>query len=211
MTDAVIGALPPQLREEGMLVPLERTSEYGQAPARGRMCASQMRVVHLDKLPRRLNRRLHMPCDPKSADALYIGTDGTWYLIEFKSGQVSRDDVQGKLYDSLIVLLELALIPDFRFSREHVEFILVYNGEEVPADPALPPSRGRDRLFGAVERNAGRPPRPRFGLGRFRGYLVRDVHTYDEAQFQSAFVRPFEQAEARQGGKAKPLSAVSTV
>lgn len=79
------------------------------------MCESGIEVVNFDKIPN-----------------------------EFARGRGWRHEIYRKLYDSLIMLLEWGIFPSFDFIRNHVNYILVYNGEKTER---IQPSVNRDATY----------------------------------------------------------------
>lgn len=74
------------------------------------MCESRMKVINFDKIPKAYLRGKGWRHVPNSNDALYISPDKKWFFIEFKNGSIDRSDVYRKIYDSIIMLIELGSI-----------------------------------------------------------------------------------------------------
>ncbi len=152
------------------------------------MCESTLGVIHFDKIPKEYCRRLHCPAFPKSNDALYISQEDNWYFIEFKNGTVEKADVYRKIYDSIIMLMELKIIPDFQFVREHIHYILVYNPKKYSDMPS------RDMIHSYVCERA-ESERELFGIQKFEAFLLKETHTYTPGLFEENFVIPMERKE----------------
>ncbi|MCM1244803.1 MAG: hypothetical protein NC293_04065 [Roseburia sp.] len=152
------------------------------------MCESLLEVIHFDKIPKEYCRRLHCPAFPKSNDALYISPKNDWYFIEFKNGTVEKADVYRKIYDSIIMLIELKIIPNFQFVRDHVRYILVYNPQKYSDMP------GRDMIHSYVCARA-ESERELFGIQKFKAFLLKEAHTYTPELFEENFVLPMERQE----------------
>lgn len=120
---------------------------------------------------------------------LYIDILGKWYFIEFKNGsEIHKDEVYRKLYDSLIMMLEWKIIPDFEFIRNNINYILVYNEgkhDKIPKAPA------RDLNYGYFFERAQKEKRL-WGIDKFEKYLFSETHTYTKNEFEEKFVRPKE-------------------
>lgn len=158
------------------------------------LCESQLPVMNFDKMPP-YYQKSRPGTRPMSNDALYIAPNDTWYLIEFKNGQVKKADIHDKIYDSILMLLDLGIIPDLDFARRHMEYILVYNREK---NQRLEQSQSRDDLYGYMGRLA-RQEACFWDIDRFAGYLLKNSHTYSQEEFQEKFVEPMEKAPAGAG------------
>lgn len=154
------------------------------------MTESKIRVVNFDKLPKVYARGKGWPFMPKSNDALYVDDD-QWFFIEFKNGEVEKDDIYRKLYDSLIMLIELDVISGFQFSRSNINYILVYNSQKYPR---CQESKSRKAGFDYIM-NLAKMEERLFGMELFEGYLFKKVHTYTKELFESEFVAVMESKE----------------
>lgn len=152
------------------------------------MCESALEVIHFDKIPKEYCRTLNCSGIPKSNDALYISREDNWYFIEFKNGAVEKADVYRKIYDSIIMLIELKIIPDFQFVREHIRYILVYNPKKYSDMP------GRDTIHSYVYERA-ESERELFEIQKFKAFLLKETHTYTPGLFRDNFVLPMERQE----------------
>lgn len=152
------------------------------------MCESVLEVIDFDKIPKEYCRRLRCPGLPKSNDTLYVSLENDWYFIEFKNGTVNKADVYRKIYDSIIMLIELKIIPDFQFVRDHIRYILVYNPQKYSDMP------GRDMIHSFVCERA-ESERELFGIRKFEAFLLKETHTYTPGLFEENFVLPMERQE----------------
>ena len=187
MTEEVINKLPEELKRH--ICKLKKASK--DSSNNEVMCESILKVIHFDKIPQEYSCKRGLRNLPKSNDALYIDIYGKWYFIEFKNGSVEKDDIYRKLYDSLIMLMECGIIPDFDFIRKNIRYILVYNGKKygkVQESPA------RDQNYGYFMSLAEQEERL-FGIDKFEEYLFEEVYTYTKSLFESNFVRIKEQEE----------------
>lgn len=121
MTEEIIKALPDILKKH--ISTLKKTSL--DETNREYMCESNRKVINFDKLPNEFARGKKWKNVPNSNDALTVDQAGNWYFIEFKNGEVKKEHIYRKLYDSLIMMLELGIFPDFDFIRNYVYYILV--------------------------------------------------------------------------------------
>lgn len=187
MTEEVIRDLPDVLRRH--LCTMKKAS-YDESNA-VYMSDSRLKVVHFDKIPVEYLRGKGWANLPTSNDALYINTDRNWYFIEFKNGSIDRAVIYRKIYDSLIILLELGIIPDFQFARDHLQYILVYNSEKYAS---IPVSQSRDTNYSYIMRLSHREKKL-FGVEKLEGYLLKEAHTYTKELFEKCFVVPTEEQE----------------
>lgn len=187
MREEVMNALPKLLKEH--ITTLKKASADGSNKAY--MCESKMEIIDFDKIPNEYARGKGWNGVPKSNDALYIDVQGKWYFIEFKNGTIAKDDIYRKIYDSLIMLIEEGVIPNFDFVRENINYILVYNEEK---DDKVPNSADRDRNYAYLMRLAEQEEKL-YGIEKFEKYLFRETHTYTKNQFKEKFINRMEQEE----------------
>lgn len=157
------------------------------------MCESQLPVMNFDKMSEIYKQERRGPTCPKTNDALYITKNGEWYFIEFKNGRVKTADIHDKIYDSVIMLVDLKIIPDFEFARQNFHYILVYNDEK---NQGLSKSQSRDEFRDYMERRAQEEIRY-WDVDLFERYLYKSTHTYTKEKFYDLFVLPMEQAEQK--------------
>ena len=155
------------------------------------MCESALKVINFDKIPNEYARGKGWSGVPKSNDALYIDIQGKWFFIEFKNGTIQKDEIYRKLYDSLIILIEWGIIPNFDFIRENVNYILVYNeGKYGKIQQAPARNRNFDYFMSLAEQEERL-----FDIDKFEKYLFNETHTYTQSLFEDNFVRPKEKEE----------------
>lgn len=187
MTEEMIGKLPDILKDH--IAALKKAS-YDKEN-RIYMFESQIRVILFDKIAKIYAKTTGCPKVPASNDALYIREAGDWYFIEFKNGSVDKGELYRKIYDSLIMLLELGLVPDFDFIRRNVNYILVYNSEKYGK---IKESAARNATFDYFMRLSKEEERL-FGVEKFEGYLFKKTHTYTKRLFEQNFITPAEAYE----------------
>lgn len=134
--------------------------------------------------------------EPRSADALHVGTENSVALIEFKSGVMSRRksyEVLEKAYDSVVILLDKTGWTMDQF-RARTDFILVYSFEKNLAEEkcegkrdALSNPPSYSKISGALH-SLAEEPAIRFGLAKLENHCYRKVRTYSEAEFVSEFL-----------------------
>ncbi len=95
------------------------------------MTESQIEAVNFDKFKTKYTNdlRLSEEC-AASADAL-LQTDTGLAFVEFKNGKVNNRNVKDKIRDSLLLFCDFTQ-KTISYTREHVDFIVVYNEEKNP-------------------------------------------------------------------------------
>lgn len=187
MTEEVINALPQIFQNH--ICTLKRASL--DDTNRTFMCESEIKVIHFDKIPKDYARGRGWNGVPSSNDALYISSQGKWYFIEFKNGTVKKEQIFRKLYDSLIMLIELGIIPDIGFIRDNINYILVYNSNKTDK---IQTSTGRIANYSYIF-NLAEQEEKLFGIEKFEKYLFNGTHTYTSNLFEKNFVIPMETEE----------------
>lgn len=187
MTEEVIKKLPEEL--SGYICTLKKasTDTSNNEP----MCESLIKVVNFDRVPNKYAQGRGWSGVPKSNDALYIDIHDQWFFIEFKNGEVHKDDIYRKLYDSLIMLMEWGIIPNFEFIRKNINYILVFNKGK---DKNIQQSVSRDQTYNYIMNLAQQEERL-FGIDKFENYLFKETHTYTKGEFDDIFVKIKEQEE----------------
>lgn len=155
------------------------------------MTDSWLEVVNFDKIPSEYSRGKGWKCVPCSNDALYIAVDSEWYFIEFKNGSIDKADIYRKIYDSLIMMIELGVIPNIQFVRNNVNYILVYNSDKYLK---VQESKSRNENYIYIL-NLAKSERRLFDVDKFEGYLFKGTHTYDEDEFRRLFIELMEKQE----------------
>ncbi len=155
------------------------------------MCNSDITVVEFDKIPHEYAKGKGWPSIPRSNDALYIAENNKWYFVEFKNGSIDKANIYRKLYDSILILLDMRIISDLEFVRSNIEYILVYNSEKYGR---IQSSTGRDATYEYIYARAETEEKL-FEIGNLEGYLFYKTHTYSRTMFEEKFIRPVKQAE----------------
>lgn len=158
------------------------------------MSESKITVVNFDKIPNIYSKGKGWKGVPNSNDALYVD-DNKWYFIEFKNGEVVKANVYRKIYDSLIMLIELGIIPDFEFVRKNMIYILVYNSEK---GNKITESPAREENYSYFFKLASQEEKL-FEIEKFEKYLFDETHTYTKDMFQEKFVAVMEGKEVSAG------------
>lgn len=92
------------------------------------MIESSQTVIDFDAVKNDYTKDFGLKKTPKSNDAL-IKRDDQFYFIEFKSGRVNKHDIMKKIYDSLLILMDI-IGEGITFTRGNVSFVLVYDYEK---------------------------------------------------------------------------------
>ena len=87
------------------------------------MTESLIKVINFDKIPNIYAKGRGWKAVPKSNDALYKDINGRWYFIEFKNGSFKQNDMYRKIYDSLIMLIDMKIINTFEDIRNNFCYI----------------------------------------------------------------------------------------
>lgn len=188
MTEEKINELDECLKAH--ICKLSRASKDDQNNVK--MCESGLEVVWFDKIPAEYGKRTGCPKLPKSNDALYVANSDEWYFIEFKNGGIEKSDIFRKIYDSIIMLLELKIIPDFQFVRENVNYILVYNSENYTTPQY---SEALKENYAYIQQRA-KTEKKLFEVEKLETYLLKETHTYDKETFKQKFIIPMERQES---------------
>lgn len=190
MTEKTKKGLPECLK--GMVCSLKKCSEGNGAY----MTESQISVIYFDQFSPYYCKNTGVKILPASNDALYKTAGGKWIFIEFKNGQVRIRDLQKKIYDSLVMLVETEIFKNYAYSREHAEYILVYNKEAAVKDTGMKEkTQSESDIHNHLSQKANGTCL--FGLERFKGYLFSDVHAYTQEEFEENFVKVYEDEECR--------------
>lgn len=106
-------------------------------------------------------------------------------------GSIEKDSLYRKIYDSLIILIELGVVPNFQYVRDNFNYILVYNSEKYPK---IQKSEGRSENYDYIL-NLAKTEKRLFEIDKFEGYLFKKTHTYNKIEFSEKFIKPMEQQE----------------
>ena len=188
MRDETISELPEVFRN--CISTIKKTSRDDSK--KQNMCESTIKVINFDKIPKQYLKSKGFRTLPKSNDALYI-EDKKWCFIEFKNGEVDKADIYRKIYDSLIMLLEMGIIPDFDFARKNIGYILVYNSDKYPK---VQKSQARDQNYSYFFQLA-KQEEQLFEVEKFQGYLLKETHTYTKEMFEKNFIEIIDKEEMK--------------
>ena len=158
---------------------------------------SERKVINFDEVKNEYIKGLHLTEAPCSNDALFDAGNGILAFVEFKNGDIKGEkvyDLRKKIYDSVLIFSD---ITDLTISdtRTFMDYILVYNREKNPERLDTQPKDHNDNNTTIQESQSyehfvdfvsdrAKTETIRFGLKKFKDYLFRNVHTYDEVQFE---------------------------
>lgn len=133
------------------------------------MTESEISVINFDEAKTCYMRRFTPPEDMKSVDAVACGENGEIYMIEFKNGNCSGDDIRMKIKDSVLILCDLCgkRLED---ARNEIVFVLVINSESL---------KWYDRVAIAKANQSGTASKF-CGLNKSAGFLVKKVLIFDK-------------------------------
>jgi hypothetical protein len=187
MTEEVLNGLSEILKKHICTMSKASLDDSRKEP----MTESELKVINFDKIPNEYSRGKGWEYVPCSNDALYIINEQEWYFIEFKNGSIEKDSLYRKIYDSLIILIELGVVPNFQYVRDNFNYILVYNSEKYPK---IQKSEGRSENYDYIL-NLAKTEKRLFEIDKFEGYLFKKTHTYNKIEFSEKFIKPMEQQE----------------
>lgn len=177
------------------VVTLKRASKDENEDRVEYMTESQVGVINFDKVKEAYAKEKGLKNHPKSNDALYVQQGDIDTFIEFKNGYMEKGkgpELKEKIYDSLLILMDI-IDENISYTREHLNYILVYNGvknsdnENINPKTTMQDSPAREEISKSVFRLA-QERKILFGLERFKGYCLKEVATYTKTEFEQEFV-----------------------
>lgn len=197
MIQEVIEKLDPVLRSH--LCTLEKASLDDSNEEN--MSHSKIKVINFDKIAKEYAKKQKIPKLPTSNDALYISSDNKWFFIEFKNGSIDKAELFRKIYDSLLMLLELEIIENLDFSRENIYYILAYNSDKKAKIPATESLEKNYRYLYSLAKTEQRL----FDIRKFEKFLFKEAHTYTIELFREKFEIPMEADEQKFSSPDSPV------
>ena len=169
---------------------LKETSKDDHNGVASYMTDSEVEAINFDNVKNDYVLSLSLSEPPKSNDALFINSPELATFIEFKNGYFDKAKefaVRKKVYDSILILNDI-IDKNITFSRNHLDYILVYNESKNPdAKTSYSASESRDFIDKTLL-GFGNDRLIKFGLERFQGYCFKNVYTYTEKEFQENFI-----------------------
>jgi hypothetical protein len=146
------------------------------------MTSSKKQAVNFDKLKDSIAAKYALAVSPASCDALYMQSEHEWFLIEFKNGKIDKEkifQIRGKIFQSLLLLTE-KLDKTIAFTRDNLNFILVYN-ETI----------ARIAIGNSLYNLAGNAQFVPFGFEGLQRLYFNDVRVWTKEEFDSNFVKKY--------------------
>ena len=148
------------------------------------MTDSNLRVINFDKVKTNYANSFRCSEDSaKSVDAVYQDVNRIIF-IEFKNGKVEPSVVKSKIRDSLDIIGET-----LKFSRKHIEFILVYNHDKnlSKARMSKTNTQPKESLVKFTKYFSSKADKEfkSFALEKYEGIFFREIHTYTEVEFKN--------------------------
>ncbi|MDE6233164.1 MAG: hypothetical protein K2M60_07455 [Lachnospiraceae bacterium] len=160
------------------------------------MLQSDLKVIDFDKFSKKYAHKFKIPILPKTVDGLYISKNDEWTFIEFKNGSIKTVDIYRKIYDSLIMLVEMGYLT-WENCRNNAQYIVVYNENEY-GEKYLECRKEQNNLkIQSHIRSLAKQPRKLFDLKNLNGYLVNKTSTLTQIEFQAQFIDLKEKEEMR--------------
>lgn len=139
------------------------------------MTESTLEAIDFDRVARHYEKKWKLHGDrPSSSDAL-ISYEKQLVMVEFKNGKLGTPDirkVRKKIRDSILVFCDVT-DSNMRYTRERMEFILVYNKEKT----------SKEKMKEHFSKKAGKEL-VLFGLGIYEGSHFLKVRTLTTREFQ---------------------------
>ncbi|MDD7761225.1 MAG: hypothetical protein PT956_01015 [Firmicutes bacterium] len=156
------------------------------------MTESEYMAINFDKVKEAYVRTRGIYYHPKSSDAIVID-DNKITMIEFKNGVIDREltsEIREKMLNSVLIYCDLE-DKSLGFTREHVDYILVYNYKKNPFDPNDKKYRYQMNVYrDKIKKNIFKKANMRFkqfGLEIYEKYLFNNVLTYSMRDFHDYF------------------------
>jgi hypothetical protein len=140
--------------------------------------SNKKKVVNFDKFKDSIVAKYKLPKGPNSCDVLYMQSENKWFLIEFKNGK-KKPQIKWKILHSLLLLTE-KLDRTICFTRENLNFILVYN-EDI----------SRLAIGNSLNKLGSDPEFLSFGLEGLQKLYFKEVHMWTKEKFNSNFVEKY--------------------
>ena len=159
------------------------------------MTESLLEAINFDKVKDKHCRPLKLTNLPNSCDALYQSDE--IFFIEFKNGTMNPKEIyeiHKKIYDSILIFMELT---GFKINevREKVNFILVYNESKTKEylsenNRRIQTPKSYNTLLGKIG-GLAKINISKFDLSQYQKYIVKDVYTYTEKEFEDNFIKKY--------------------
>ncbi len=135
---------------------------------------------------------------PSSADALYFDQN-TQIFIEFKNGDIKNEikKVKKKIRDSILMFCDIT-DSNMRYTRENMDFILVYNEEKCPKS-TIKQHFSQKAQMDTI----------RFGFSIYQGSHFRRIYTLSQGEFLRYLQEHFPHLSHEKDGIVKEMTEKS--
>lgn len=144
--------------------------------SRESMIENTRQVINFDAVKTNYLNALHKSEEcAASVDALGEDKEGHLYFVEFKNGQIDKENIRNKVTESLLIFNAIAggQIAD---TRTQAEFVLVYNSEKISIPPLKEAAIHKARL--------GKVPCPLYGLDKYYGVYFAKAYMMSAKRFE---------------------------
>jgi hypothetical protein len=162
------------------------------------MTTSELGAINFDKVKENYIKALGVYDKdfwPKSNDALIFIKNDKAAFIEFKNQEKPKaKDLRIKIADSMLILMDI-IKKDMDYFRKEVEYILVYNKNELElknGEREVQEAPSSDSIERIISDDA-KEEIISFGLKRYEKYCFCKVHTYTKKQFEQKFVQKVQE------------------
>lgn len=154
------------------------------------MTESELQAVDFDKVKEEYERSLGLVSDHADSVDAIMCTPESIVFIEFKNGKMKseRAKVKTKMRDSLLIFGGITG-KTITYTRQHVDYILVYNESKNPLPNQLTRDVEQDspskRFIAKHLAQKGKQEFILYDLERFKQLYFREVHTYTQHEFET--------------------------
>lgn len=153
------------------------------------MTSRELEAVNFDAAKRAYTDSLGLAKDVGTSIDAVMPFKKRILFAEFKNGKINKEvkrNIHNKIRDSLLIFLGITG-KDISFSRENIDFVLVYNRDKNSAHgkdhEEVYESPSRTRIADYFTSKGGEEF-VRFGIGIYERLYFRKVHTYSKEQFE---------------------------
>lgn len=153
------------------------------------MIDSEQEVINFDMVKTAYTSFLKLSNETATSIDALLPVDKHILFIEFKNGKVVNRDLKDKARDSLLIFLDI-IGKGLAFSRNYVDFIVVYNyeknevSEQELIQRKIQDAPSKDMISSYIHSKA-KEPFIRFGLEGYQKLYFREVRTYAKGKFES--------------------------
>lgn len=182
MTQEVIDNIPSELKVLKSIKKISADTTNNKI-----MIQSDIKLISFDNFSKKYAHEFGIPLLPRTVDGLYISKKDEWTFIEFKNGSINTVDIYRKIYDSLIMLVQMGYIT-WEKCRKNAEYIVVYNETEYGEKYGQCQNEQSNLKIQKHIRGLAQQTRRLFDLKKIEGYLVNKTYTFTEIEFESQFI-----------------------